>query len=55
MHVKRWLICAEFNSVFNCDDRIGGRPVSASELVDANQSFSLGLADELKRCGSNFT
>ncbi|XP_062115116.1 uncharacterized protein LOC133829344 [Humulus lupulus] len=50
-----WLLTGDFNSVFNVDDRLGGRPVMAAEVVDAQGWKALGLADELRSIGSHYT
>ncbi|XP_062114585.1 uncharacterized protein LOC133825691 [Humulus lupulus] len=53
--VAPWLMAGDFNSVFECDDRCGGRPVAITELVDAQRWKAYGLADELRSIGSHFT
>ncbi|XP_062089422.1 uncharacterized protein LOC133795953 [Humulus lupulus] len=50
-----WLLTGDFNSVFNGDDRLGGRPVMATELIDAQGWKSLGLANDLRSIGSHYT
>ncbi|XP_060965179.1 uncharacterized protein LOC115720071 [Cannabis sativa] len=55
MPVKPWTLCGDFNLIFSYSDRTGGKSVSAGELKDANQWLALGLADEMKRSGSQFT
>ncbi|XP_062113230.1 uncharacterized protein LOC133824363 [Humulus lupulus] len=50
-----WLLTGDFNSVFNGDDRLGGRPVMTAELIDAQGWKALGLADDLRSIGSHYT
>ncbi|XP_062088587.1 uncharacterized protein LOC133795153 [Humulus lupulus] len=45
----------DFNSVFEYGDRCGGRPVTSSELIDAQRWKGYGLADELRSIDSQFT
>uniref|UniRef100_A0A803PPY1 Reverse transcriptase zinc-binding domain-containing protein n=1 Tax=Cannabis sativa TaxID=3483 RepID=A0A803PPY1_CANSA len=33
---KAWIILGDFNAVFHHEDRLGGNPISAAELVDSN-------------------
>ncbi|XP_062085792.1 uncharacterized protein LOC133791901 [Humulus lupulus] len=42
------LSSGDFNSVFEFDDRLGGRAVSAAEMADAQRWKSMGLVDELR-------
>ncbi|XP_062085858.1 uncharacterized protein LOC133791965 [Humulus lupulus] len=53
--IKPWIILGDFNVVFDVDDRIGGRPISAKELEDARQWEALGLVDEMKIMEPTYT
>ncbi|XP_062112794.1 uncharacterized protein LOC133823954 [Humulus lupulus] len=53
--VTPWLVAGDFNSVFEIDDRLGGRTVSAAEMADAQRWKSMGLVDELRSIGSHYT
>ncbi|XP_062080610.1 uncharacterized protein LOC133785381 [Humulus lupulus] len=46
---------ASFNTVFEFEDRKGGRSVTSAELVDAQRWRGHGLADELGSIGSQYT
>ncbi|XP_062074066.1 uncharacterized protein LOC133778209 [Humulus lupulus] len=50
-----WLLTGDFNSVFDGDDRLGGRSVTTVEMNDAQSWKALGMADELRSIGSHFT
>ncbi|XP_062118889.1 uncharacterized protein LOC133832581 [Humulus lupulus] len=52
---KPWLIVGDFNAVFNFDDRVGGRTISAVEILDSNAWLAHSQLVSLKRIGSNFT
>ncbi|XP_062114015.1 uncharacterized protein LOC133825030 [Humulus lupulus] len=53
--VTPWLVAEDFNSMFEFDDRLGGRAVSAAEMADAQRWKSMGLVDELQSFGSHYT
>ncbi|XP_062075282.1 uncharacterized protein LOC133779324 [Humulus lupulus] len=53
--VTPWLVAGDFNSMFEFDDRLGGRAVSAAEMADAHRWKSMGLVDELRSIGSHYT
>ena len=57
IHVEHnpWLIIGDFNAIFNFDDRVGGRPVSTTELDDSNAWLAMSHLVSIKRIGSNFT
>ncbi|XP_062114224.1 uncharacterized protein LOC133825275 [Humulus lupulus] len=50
-----WLVAGDFNAVFEFNDRLGGRDVTALEMVDAQRWRSLGLVDEMRTSGSHYT
>ncbi|XP_062089727.1 uncharacterized protein LOC133796269 [Humulus lupulus] len=53
--VTPWLVAGDINSVFEFDDRLGGRTVSVAEMADAQRWKSMGLVDELRSIGSHYT
>ncbi|XP_062080661.1 uncharacterized protein LOC133785445 [Humulus lupulus] len=50
-----WLVVGDFNAVFNFDDRVGGREISANETVDSTTWLAHSHLAKLKCVGSNFT
>ncbi|XP_062113344.1 uncharacterized protein LOC133824476 [Humulus lupulus] len=50
-----WLVVGDFNSVFDFDDRVGGREIGANELVDSTAWLAHSHLAKLKCVGSNFT
>ncbi|XP_062085617.1 uncharacterized protein LOC133791714 [Humulus lupulus] len=50
-----WLVVGDFNAVFEFDDRIGGRMVTALEVEDSRQWRAKALLNELRSSGSFFT
>ncbi|XP_062085581.1 uncharacterized protein LOC133791679 [Humulus lupulus] len=50
-----WLVAGDFNAVFEYTDRVGGRSITAMELMDAQNWRELGLVDEMRSRGSHFT
>ncbi|XP_062103378.1 uncharacterized protein LOC133814434 [Humulus lupulus] len=50
-----WLVAGDFNVVFEYTDRVGGRSITAMELMDAQTWRELGLVDEMRSRGSHFT
>ncbi|XP_062086176.1 uncharacterized protein LOC133792286 [Humulus lupulus] len=50
-----WLVVGDFNSVFEFDDRVGGREIGANELVDSTAWLANSHLAKLKCVGSNFT
>ncbi|XP_062074292.1 uncharacterized protein LOC133778398 [Humulus lupulus] len=52
---RPWLIMGDFNAVFNFDERVGGRTISAAELIDSNAWLTHSQLVSIKRIGSNFT
>ncbi|XP_062085381.1 uncharacterized protein LOC133791470 [Humulus lupulus] len=53
--VKPWVVLGDFNSVFNVDDRIGGNPVTHTEMDDSNNWLAQAHVDKLQSNGSFFT
>ncbi|XP_062080248.1 uncharacterized protein LOC133785006 [Humulus lupulus] len=49
------LVAGDFNAVFEVNDRIGGRNITAMELADAQKWRALGLVVEMRTSGSHFT
>ncbi|XP_062088717.1 uncharacterized protein LOC133795278 [Humulus lupulus] len=52
---RPWLVVGDFNVVFEYDDRIGGRQVSAMEVEDSSQWRAKSLLIDLRSSGSFFT
>ncbi|XP_062099761.1 uncharacterized protein LOC133805598 [Humulus lupulus] len=50
-----WLVAGDFNTVFEVTDKVGGRNITAMELVDTQNWRALGLVDEMRTRGSHFT
>ncbi|XP_062089601.1 uncharacterized protein LOC133796135 [Humulus lupulus] len=53
--VKPWLVLGDFNSVFDVEDRIGGKAISPKEVEDARNWLDLGIVEEMKLLGSYYT
>ena len=53
--VKPWLVIGDFNSVFDVEDRIGGKVISPKELEDTRKWLDLGIVEEMKLLGSYYT
>ncbi|XP_062104354.1 uncharacterized protein LOC133815539 [Humulus lupulus] len=53
--VKPWLVLGAFNSVFDVEDRIGGKVISPKEVEDARNWLDLGNVEEMKLLGSYYT
>ncbi|XP_062113384.1 uncharacterized protein LOC133824509 [Humulus lupulus] len=53
--VKSWLVLGDFNSVFDVEDRIGGKVISPKEVEDARKWLDLGIVEEMKLLGSYYT
>ncbi|XP_062103589.1 uncharacterized protein LOC133814674 [Humulus lupulus] len=52
---RPWLVAGDFNAVFEYDDRIGGRQISAMEVEDSRQWKANSLLIDLRSSGSSFT
>ncbi|XP_062093504.1 uncharacterized protein LOC133799506 [Humulus lupulus] len=53
--VKPWLVLGDFNSVFEVEERIGGKVISPKEVEDARKWLDLGIVEEMKFLGSYYT
>ncbi|XP_062085709.1 uncharacterized protein LOC133791813 [Humulus lupulus] len=52
---KPWLVVGDFDVVFNFDDRMGGKAISATEILDSIAWLAHSQLASLKSIGSNFT
>lgn len=50
-----WIVMGDFNSVVHADDRIGGNPVSMTEIVDFQACVEECELVKLHRQGNNYT
>ncbi|XP_062093733.1 uncharacterized protein LOC133799749 [Humulus lupulus] len=55
VNIRPWLVVGDFNAVFEFDDRIGGRMVTALEVEDSRQWRAKTMLNELRSSGSFFT
>ncbi|XP_062100318.1 uncharacterized protein LOC133806207 [Humulus lupulus] len=53
--VKSWLYLGDFNSPFSGKDRIGGKPISNTELADSIKWLAGAHVEQLHNIGSYFT
>ncbi|XP_062113175.1 uncharacterized protein LOC133824313 [Humulus lupulus] len=53
--VKAWLYLGDFNAPFSSKDRMGGKPISNTELADSIKWLAVAHVEQLQNIGSYFT